>query len=287
MSYYEIEQSITLEVASDQSANQYKFMILGSTGIALNTVAGGPCLGVLQTNDADALGKRATVGVYGVMKVEASDVIAKGAQVTSTALGLAVTAGAEDRVQGTALEAAAAAGDIIAVLLVKDQANLTVAGLTLSTVMAATVASFISSAVRTGNIIKTTIVIDLTGAKSTTTDLDIIGDTGVCYIGQVTEAINGSIFAGQVGCSVVPTTGADDIDLYSALEDTGAYDADVTGLTEKVLMTSGAAHAIGTIKPFTVLPAADDYLYLVAGEAGTPGTYDAGTLVIELWGTVV
>ncbi len=287
MSYYESVTRISLLASADMSANMYKFVTMTSTGFALNTLAGGPCLGVLDINDADALGKRGSIAIAGVTKVEASAAIAVGAQVASTALGLAVTAGAEDFAQGFALEAAAAAGDIIAVLLSDDAANLTVAGMTPSAVITASAGSVVTSAVRTGNFIKTTVVIDITGLKSSTTDLDIIGDTGVSYLGQITDAVNGSIFAGQVGCSVVPTTGADDIDLYSAIEDTGAYDALVTDLTEKALMTSGGAHAIGTVKPFTVLPAADDYLYLACGEAGTPGTYDAGTLVIELWGTVV
>lgn len=154
-----------------------------------------------------------------------------------------------------------------------------------STVMAATLAAYNVTTVRTGNIIKTTMYIDLTGAKSTTTDDDIIGDTGACHIGQVTTAVNGAIFAGQVSCAEVPTTGVADINLASSSVATGAYDADVTGLANaQALMTAGGNHAIGTVKPFTVLPTADYYLYLSAGAAGTPGTYDAGILIIEMWG---
>ena len=155
-----------------------------------------------------------------------------------------------------------------------------------SAVITATAASIQTSVVRTGDIIKTMMVIDITGLKSSTTDLDIIGDTGVCYIGRVTTAINGVVFAGQMGCAIVPTTGADDIDLYSATEATGAYDAGVAALTETALVTAGGAHAIGTVKPFTAVPAANQYLYLTGGEGGTAGTYDAGTLIIEMWGTV-
>ena len=155
-----------------------------------------------------------------------------------------------------------------------------------STVMSTTLESYQSGVLKTGDIIKTTIAIDLTGAKSTTTDLDVIGDTGICYIGQITTAINGVIYAAQVGCGEVPTTGADDIDIYSSTAGTGAYDADASGLAgAAALMTSGGAHAIGTVKPFTILPAANAYLYLACGEAGSPGTYDAGRLLIELWGT--
>jgi hypothetical protein len=153
-----------------------------------------------------------------------------------------------------------------------------------STVMAATLAAYEVTTVRTGNIIKTTMYIDLTGAKSTATNKDVIGDTGVCHIGQVTTAVNGAIFAGQVGCAEVPTTGDDDIDIYQASVGTGAYDADASGLTNAaVLMTAGGAHAIGTVKPFTALPTANYYLYLATGDT-TAGTYDAGILIIEMWG---
>lgn len=153
-----------------------------------------------------------------------------------------------------------------------------------STVMAATLAAYDVTTFRTGNIIKTTMYVDLTGAKSTATNKDIIGDTGACHIGQVTTAVNGAIFAAQVSCAEVPTTGDDDIDIYQASVATGAYDADASGLTNAaVLVTAGGAHAVGTVKPFTALPTANYYLYLATGDA-TAGTYDAGILIIEMWG---
>jgi len=164
-----------------------------------------------------------------------------------------------------------------------DSAN--TAKMSASTVMAALLGAYQVSTFRYGNIIETTMYIDLTGAKSTTTDNDIIGDTGACHIGQVTTAVNGAIFAGEVHCAEVPTTGADDINLSAATVATGAYDAAVTGLTGyAAIMTAGAALAIGTVKPFTALPAANSYLYLSCGEAGTVGTYDAGIIVIKMWG---
>ena len=152
-----------------------------------------------------------------------------------------------------------------------------------STVMAALIESYKVSVVQTGDIIKTTLVLDLTGAKSVATDKDIIGNTGICHIGQITEAINGTIVKGQLSCAEVPAGGADDIDLYSAVEGTGAYDAGIATLDETALVTSGGAHAVGTVKPFTALPAADEYLYLCSGEAAA-GTYTAGKLMLELWG---
>ena len=155
-----------------------------------------------------------------------------------------------------------------------------------STVMAAGVESINTSVVRSGDIIKTTIVVDITGLNSSTTDLDIIGDTGICYLHQITTAVNGVIFAGQVGCAEVPGGGVTDIDLYSATEATGAFDAGIGTLTETALMSAGGAHAVGTVKPFTALPVADAYLYLTGGAGGTAAEYSAGKLVIEMWGTI-
>jgi hypothetical protein len=157
--------------------------------------------------------------------------------------------------------------------------------MTPSSVISASAAAYKSSVVRLGNIIKTTIVIGLTGLKSVATDLDIIGDTGVSYIGQITAAVNGTIFKGVMGCGVLPVTGAVDIDLYSATEATGAYDGAIGDLTETALVTSGGNHAVGTVKNFTAVPAADKYLYLTSG-AATAGTYTAGVIYIEMWGYV-
>jgi len=154
-----------------------------------------------------------------------------------------------------------------------------------STVMAALLTTYNVSTVRSGNIIETTIYIDLTDAKSTTTENDIIGNTGACHIGQVTTAVNGLVFAGEVLTAEVPTTGVDDIDLSMASVATGAYDADVTGLTNyAALMTAGGSLAIGGAHPFTALPTANYYLYLSSGAGGTAGTYDAGIIVIRMWG---
>jgi len=143
-----------------------------------------------------------------------------------------------------------------------------------------------SSVERVGGMIRTTILIDLTGLSSTATGGDIIGTgTAAAHLGQITTARNGTIFAGQVTCWEVPTTGDDDIDLYSAVEDTGAYDDAISGLDETALLAAGGAWTLGSAnaKPLTALPAADEYLYLTTG-ATTAGEYDAGKLMIELWG---
>jgi len=155
-----------------------------------------------------------------------------------------------------------------------------------STAVAAAATAYDVTTHRTGNIIKTTIYIDLTGLKSTTTANDIIGDTGASHIGQITTAVNGVIYGGTVKVAEVPATGDTDIDLSMASVATGAYDADVTALTNyAALMAAGGALAVGAAHPLTAVPTADYYLYLSVGSAGgTPGTYTAGIIVIELYG---
>ncbi|ASF00375.1 hypothetical protein [uncultured virus] len=138
---------------------------------------------------------------------------------------------------------------------------------------------------KNGNIIKTSIYIDLTGLRSTAAD-DIIGNDGTsnpCHIGQIVAASSGTIFAGTVSCLETPAGGDDEIDLYSATEGTGAEDTAISTLTETKLLDSGS-HAANAFKSLTAFPAADEYLYLVAGDT-TNADYTAGKLLIELYGT--
>jgi hypothetical protein len=142
-----------------------------------------------------------------------------------------------------------------------------------------------SSVVKLGaGVIRTYIYIDLTGLASSTTDLDIIGvGASVAYIAQITNALNGEIFAGKMSCIEVPTGGADDIDLYAATEGTGVFDGGIAALAETALVTSAGAWT-RVPKLFSALPVADAYLYLTGGEAGTAATYTAGKFLIELDG---
>ena len=144
---------------------------------------------------------------------------------------------------------------------------------------------FKSSVMRIGGIIRTSILIDLTGLASSTDDLDIIGQgVSAAYLGQITAAKNGTILSGRMTCLEVPTGGADDIDLYSATEGTGAFDGGIASLTETALITSGGAWTLALTKALGAVPAANEYLYLTGGEAGTAATYTAGKFLIELDG---
>jgi hypothetical protein len=145
------------------------------------------------------------------------------------------------------------------------------------------------SVIENGDIITTEIMIDLTGMHSATTDLDIIGAVGAasCNLGQITAAVNGTIFTATVTCHETPATGVTDIDIYGATVGTGTEDTGIALLVETALHTNGGAWAaaVATPKSFsTALPAANTFLYLTCGAAGTVGTYTAGKFVITLQG---
>lgn len=143
-----------------------------------------------------------------------------------------------------------------------------------------------SSVTRSGDIIRTVIAIDLTGAASSTTDLDIIGTSGVSHIGRITTAVNGLIYAGTMSCGEVPAGGIADIDLYSADEGTGAFDGGIAALAETALVTKGGNWTVAAPSSFIAVPAANQYLYLTGGAGGTAATYTAGKFIIELFGVV-
>jgi len=139
---------------------------------------------------------------------------------------------------------------------------------------------------RYGTVIKTTILIDITGTRHSAAG-EIIGDDGTanpCHIGQITAAKNGTIISGRMTCLEAPTVA--DMDLYSATEGTGVEDTAVSTLTEKQTI-NGGNQTLGLVSIFGngLLPAANDYLYLVCQSAGD-ADYAAGKFLIELWGTV-
>ena len=106
------------------------------------------------------------------------------------------------------------------------------------------------------------------------------------HIGQITAALNGTLFYGQVTCLETPIGGVHTIDIYSATEGTGAFDAGIKPLTEVVMLTKGGAWsgAVQTPIRITTMPAASKYMYLTCGAAGTAAAYTAGQFLIELWG---
>ncbi len=133
------------------------------------------------------------------------------------------------------------------------------------------------------NIVKTTIMIDLTGLKDGGTAGDIIGKdgSGVAFIGKVTTANQGTVFGLTMTCLETPAGGSTDIDLFSATEGTGVNDTAIGDLTETQIINAGAASA-GTVVAGGDI-AADQFLYLVSQGTGD-ATYTAGRFLIEITG---
>lgn len=135
-----------------------------------------------------------------------------------------------------------------------------------------------------GDLIVTSILIDLTGLQSGGTAGDIIGKngTGVAYISRLSAA-NGTITAIRMTCLEAPAGGDTDLDLYSAVEGTGVEDVAISTLDETQLINAGTQSS-GTVTAAANMPAnATDYLYLV-GQGTANAAYTAGKFLIELYG---
>lgn len=172
-----------------------------------------------------------------------------------------------------------------AIDLVGSRVRLERAALAAGIGITGTADSFVTSVEKIGSIVKTTILIEVDGLNSGGAIDDIIGadGAGVAHLGQITAAVNGTIFAGKITCLETPAGGDPDINLYYATEGTGVEDTLVTDLTETICVNHGDWTVNDVEATFTAYPAADSYLYLACG-AATDATYTAGILLIEFWG---
>jgi hypothetical protein len=131
--------------------------------------------------------------------------------------------------------------------------------------------------------IVTTILLDLRGGIRSEGNINsVIGENGEAsaYITQITTAVNGVVYKGEISCIEVPTTGTSDIDL--AVKDAAMTQG--TAGYDHALVNAGA-WTLGKLVEFT-LPTGGivgDFLYLAEGTASA-GTYDAGKFVIKLYG---
>jgi hypothetical protein len=229
---------------------------------------------------ADDLVTLTLVNKEGTVKAIANGAITGGNNVYAAADGEVASSG--HVIEGVAQETVTADGDIVEVLPVAREvegvANTAGVGIT------GTAAVWATSVEVSGDIIKTTLLVDLTGLNSGGTADDIIGadGAGVAHLGQITAAVNGTIFAGRLTCLETPATGDDDIDVHSATEATGVEDTAISALTETKLCNSGDLTAGTTV--LLANPAADQYLYLTGGTGDSDATYTAGILMLEFWG---
>jgi hypothetical protein len=123
--YVESQAKFSIPAGADLSSSQYTFVkISGTSAIAVAAATDVP-LGVVVNTPKS--GQTAEVVVSGIVKLKASAAITAGAKVGTTATGTAVSlASGTDTTKficGMALTAAAAAGDIITVLLVPATAK--------------------------------------------------------------------------------------------------------------------------------------------------------------------
>lgn len=142
----------------------------------------------------------------------------------------------------------------------------------------------------------TTFFIDLatvstTSTSSATTD-EAIGVTGggAAYITQITEALNGVVYAAELICVETPEGGATGVGLSSSVSATVEQGDDATG-TEQITDTAqqkGDRTQINFVNP-TANPVHsagipdNHYLYLYHDGSGA-GDYTAGKFVLRLYG---
>lgn len=135
-----------------------------------------------------------------------------------------------------------------------------------------------------GNVLVTTILLDLTGLASSGASGDIIGKSGAgaAHLGQITVEKNGTLFHGVIECIEAPATGEPDLDLWAADEGTGAYDGAISALTGEVQLVDTGDWTVEA-EPMTALPGDGQYLYLATASTDA-GTYTAGKFIITLYG---
>ena len=148
---------------------------------------------------------------------------------------------------------------------------------------------------RDGAEIITEIVVDLgtskAAIKSKNTDGDVIGvdGGGAAYLTQLTEAVNGVVTDAEIICTEAPTTG--EIDLNVAYNASATLAFDSAGGSD-LLVDLGADLVKGLNKVGAGVndnSAENDYVYLAVGTSSSPtaGTYDAGKLIIRIYGYAV
>lgn len=127
------EYDISLPVAADYSAAQYKVVDLNSSGQAvIVSAAGQACIGVLQ-DDPTAAGQAGRVRIRGSSKVIAGGAITKGTWLTTDSSARVVTKTANDACTvGVAVSSCSNAGEYVEVLLMPGADNAAYHGKVLS-----------------------------------------------------------------------------------------------------------------------------------------------------------
>ena len=141
-----------------------------------------------------------------------------------------------------------------------------------------------------GNEVVTTIIMDLTALGNVgTAQNDVIGlpAGGAAYIAKYVQATMGELYKWEVACFEIPGEGTatitTNIDFAFNASATLAYDG-AAGTAE--INTGGFANVgAGANGGYLGTPTANDFIYMVEGDtAGTTGVYNAGKLMLKLFG---
>ena len=134
MSYENITKMTTMVAGQDMSSLQYRFVSLAPDGQVDPTGLGLEAEGILQDNPS-AAGRAAAIATLegDISMCVAGGVIPVSRDIMSDANGRAIIATSGGRVQGVAMEAASAAGDIIAVMIKRSGYTLQVTTTTTTT----------------------------------------------------------------------------------------------------------------------------------------------------------
>jgi len=109
----------TVTLKASAAITKYKGVTIASNSDGECTTvasAGAFCHGICQ-NTVSAAGDTALICVQGISKVLAGDAVTKGVALQIDATGRAIAATTADEICGWALEAAAAAGDVITMVV--------------------------------------------------------------------------------------------------------------------------------------------------------------------------
>ena len=136
------------------------------------------------------------------------------------------------------------------------------------------------------NIVKTTIYIDVTGLRHTATN-KVIGDDGTttpAYIAKIVAADHGTIFSGRMTCLEVPDSTAINMAIYRSTSGTIKEGDAASGMAGTGMVCDGGDQSIGEVTVFTntILPDANDYLYMVCDASGADADYTKGKFLIEM-----
>tara|TARA_R100000315_G_scaffold40295_1_gene17333 strand:+ start:333 stop:1256 length:924 start_codon:yes stop_codon:yes gene_type:complete len=144
-----------------------------------------------------------------------------------------------------------------------------------------------------GRNVITRIYVDLTGLKAENDDGDVVGLAagGAAYIGKYVQSSMGVVSHVRMYMREFMTVGSgtiiDDLEIRGDSDATRVEGYDLSG--GNLGVTAGGQMGAGkSFESNSIALAANDYLYITAGEApgGSGSTYTAGKLVVELHGVL-